>query len=99
MDSGAALRASAISALRSIKYWAAGAMVGYGFLASFAGACPNAAQTTLRAKSKHAITLNPFRFIRFSYVSPKTTVVAERIQESGGRLRRAPHLFRPPRRA
>src|SRR5579864_473681 len=40
MDSGAALRASAISASRSsIRYWSIGAMFGYGALASCEMAC------------------------------------------------------------
>jgi len=40
MDSGAALRASAISASRSsIRYWSTGAMFGYGVLAPCAMAC------------------------------------------------------------
>ena len=39
IDAGAALRASAISASRFIRYCAIGAMLGYGELLSCAGAC------------------------------------------------------------
>src|SRR5690242_6354421 len=86
MDSGAALRARAISALRSIRYWAAGAMAGYG---SFAGACPDAAPTTVRTKRKRAITPSSFCFTGFSwaFVETTTTRKAYRSQYAGRRER------------
>jgi hypothetical protein len=66
MDDGAALRAKAISASRSIKYFSIGAMLGWGFLASCA--CAFRAVPTERgsAKAHDAIILRVSRFIRFS---------------------------------
>src|ERR1700686_3683072 len=64
--SGAALRAMAISALRSaIRYWSSGAMLGYCALASFACACHAVLSTTTSAKLPSAIVLTVFRFIDF----------------------------------
>src|SRR5258708_2511392 len=50
MDSGAALRASVISACRSIRYRSSGAMLGYGVLASCACPWHAAASITTNAK-------------------------------------------------
>src|SRR5450432_968425 len=68
MDAGAAVRAIAISASRSIRYWAMGAMSGYGDLVSCAfascawsgHAAPNAATNTTFL---HAAALPVFRSI------------------------------------
>src|SRR6202030_196747 len=65
MDSGAALRARAISAFRSIKYWSSGAMLGYGALVSCARVCHGALTTTTSTKVSNAIVLI-FLFIDFS---------------------------------
>jgi hypothetical protein len=67
MDSGAALRARAISAFRfGIKYCSIGAMLGYGALA--ACACPGLAalNTTANTKTGNAIVLIVPGFIDFS---------------------------------
>src|SRR6266567_3929035 len=50
MESGAALRASVISASRSIRYWSSGAMLGYGVLGSWACVCHDAPSKTTSAK-------------------------------------------------
>jgi hypothetical protein len=65
MDDGAALRAKAISASRSIRYFSIGAMLGYGFLASCAWAVRAVLMERASAKA-HAIILTVSRFIRFS---------------------------------
>src|ERR1700720_1389955 len=57
MDSGAARRASATSAFRSIKYWVTGAMFGYGVLASCACARDTAPSMVSSAKTMGAIVL------------------------------------------
>src|SRR5450631_1945303 len=64
--SGAALRARAISAFRSvIRYWSSGAMLGYGVLASCACACHTVLSTSSSAKLPSAIVLTIFRSIDF----------------------------------
>jgi hypothetical protein len=65
MDSGAALRARAISAFPSvIRYWSSGAMLEYGVLESFARVC-DAPSTITSAKLRNAMILTVFRFIDF----------------------------------
>jgi hypothetical protein len=67
MDSGAALRASAISASRSsIRYWSTGAMFGYGVLVSCGCAFHAAPSTTTNAKLRTTNVVGPFRLIDFS---------------------------------
>src|SRR5580693_5492794 len=67
---GAALRARAISAFRSvIKYWSSGAMLGYGTLASCVCACQ--APST---KAPNAIVLITVGFIDFSFDADLTTL-------------------------
>ena len=66
MDDGAALRAKAISASRSIRYFSIGAMLGYGFLASCAWAFRAVLMERASAKAHDAIILTVSRFIRFS---------------------------------
>src|SRR5580692_11051289 len=78
MDSGAALRARAISASRSaIKYCSRGAMFGYCAFASAAGACDQAPITITTAKVPHPIVLNICRFIdtRFIDFPPEMSTV------------------------
>src|ERR1035438_5108682 len=58
MDSGAALRARAISALRSMRYWSTGAIVGYGVFLSSADACHVAPGTNICAKIVRATIRN-----------------------------------------
>src|SRR5580692_7314607 len=65
MDSGAALRASTISASRSIRYCSSGAIFGYGAFASCACACHAAAITTTSVKLLNAILPRVFGFIDF----------------------------------
>ena len=55
MDSGAALRAKAISAVRSIRYWSSEAIVGYGVLVSCAWARKAALTTTTSSKLVNAL--------------------------------------------
>src|SRR5580704_13954407 len=65
-DSGAALRASVISAFRSaIRYWSSGAMLGYGVLGPCACDCHTAHVTITSAEVPAAIILTIFRFICF----------------------------------
>jgi hypothetical protein len=67
MDSGAALRARAISAFRfAIKYCSIGAMLGYGALASCACSGHAAISTTASTKTGNAIVLSIPRFVDFS---------------------------------
>src|ERR1039458_2955075 len=60
MDSGAALRARAISAFRSIRYWSSGAILGYGVLASCAWACHTKPSKTTSPKLLNATILTAF---------------------------------------
>src|SRR5580692_12336385 len=72
MDSGAALRARAISASRSaIKYCSRGAMFGYCAFASAAGACDQAPITITTAKVPHPIVLNICRFIDSRFIDSR----------------------------
>jgi hypothetical protein len=57
MSSGAAVRARAISASRSIMYWSSGAMLRYLSLSSCACVCPEPAQTTVKLEIKPATAL------------------------------------------
>src|SRR5271154_176266 len=66
MESGAALRARAISASRVIMYCSSGAMVGYGVFLSWACAGRAALKRTAKTISGDAIVLKIFRFIVFS---------------------------------
>src|ERR1700722_6927651 len=64
IDAGAAVRANAISALRSvIRYWLSGAMFGYAVLVS--SACAHHAPPSTTSSAKHAIALTGFRLIDF----------------------------------
>src|SRR5271170_2660284 len=65
MASGAALRATAISVSRSIRYWSSGAMLGSAAFASCTGARHAALSKITRAKLRNAIVLTIFRFIDF----------------------------------
>src|SRR6266568_1091378 len=66
MASGAALRAMAISALRSgSRYWSSGAILGYGTLASCACARHAVLSTTTSTKLPTAIVLTILLFIDF----------------------------------
>jgi hypothetical protein len=66
MDDGAALRAKAISASRSIRYFSIGAMLGYGLLASCACELRDVLRANASAKAHDAIILTVSRFMRFS---------------------------------
>src|SRR6516165_10130676 len=66
MELGAALRASAISAVRSIRYCSIGAMVGYGIVASRAIAWYAVPSTTSSAKLLIAIA--PTFFFRIVFL-------------------------------
>src|SRR5271167_4228482 len=66
MDSGAAVRAKAISAFRSIRYWSSEAMLGYGVLVSCACARKAALTTTTSMKVVNALVRRIFRRIDFS---------------------------------
>src|ERR1035441_5536117 len=71
MDSGAALRASAISEPRSsIRYWSTGAMAGYEALASCPRACHTAPSKMTSAALLSVIVLRIFRCIDFSLRYP-----------------------------
>src|SRR5215467_3104411 len=65
MDGGAALRARAISASRSIKYWSSGAMLGYGVLVSAVRPGRDAHSTPTNAKVPNVTVLTIFRFTDF----------------------------------
>ncbi len=65
MESGAALRAKAISAFRSgIRYWLSGAMLGYGVL-DCACICEPAPSATTSTELANPIVLNVLRSIHF----------------------------------
>src|SRR6516225_837372 len=65
MASGAALRARAISASRSIKYCSTGAMVGYGCLASCPGAGLGIPRAAAKTNALSKILRTWFRVITF----------------------------------
>src|SRR5215831_7638056 len=67
MDGGAELRARAISASRSIKYWSSGAMLGYGVLESAARPGREAHSTATNANVPNVIVLTISRFIDFPF--------------------------------
>ncbi len=66
MESGAALRAKAISASRSIMYCSTGAIFGYGSFAACARNCAAPLSATTAANVKNTTTLRVFLFIGFS---------------------------------